>query len=224
MPELPSPGEVLKVNLHWGIEGDSKAQTVHYFRYSGAAGAGDVESFAAALLSDGESSFQSLCGNYTGMVSAMVTDLESTSGVQVTGGTPWMGTRGTSLVPPGAATVVSHSIARRYRGGKPRSYLPLGISTDIATTGLWSTAFAETADGAWGGWIASLTTTYGALSVNALVNVSYYSGYEWVNRGTSGAPKWVRVPTVRATPVVDAITGHTVNRVIGTQKRRNREA
>lgn len=224
MPELPSPGLVLKCNVHWGVEGDVKAQTIHYFRYSGAAGAGDVSTFAAALVSQGESAFAAMCSNYTGMLSAMVTDLESTTGVQVEAGTPWVGTGGTELVPPGACVLVAHAIARRYRGGKPRTYLPLGIASVIATTGLWQTGFVSSVDAAWGGWVAGVTTTYGSLSVNELVNVSYYSGYEWVNRGTSGAPKWVRVPTVRATPVVDAITGHTTNKVIGTQKRRNREA
>lgn len=224
MPALPSPGAVLKCIINWGIDGDAMAQTVHYFRYTGSADAGDVETFAAALVSEGSSQFQALATSFTGMNAATVRDLASEMGVEETGGTPWVGTRTGDRTPPGSAVVVSHTIDRHYRGGHPRTYLPLGAGSDIASTGLWATGLLTAVDSAWGAWTAAVTTSYGSLTVSEIVNVSYYQGYEYVNRGTSSNPKWVRVPTVRSSPQVDTITGHVTRKNIGTQKRRNRSA
>jgi hypothetical protein len=216
---------VIKLNVNWGVEGDSMAQTIHFWSYTGGApGAGDLTNFANQAVTSGMSAFQALCNDQVGMLGATARDLSSEMGVEVTAGTPWVGTRGAALTPPGAALVISHVIARHYRGGKPRSYLPLGVGGDIATTGFWTDALVAAADSKWGEWTSDIIggSPYGGLTITNIVNVSYYGP---PNRTIGALPGRVRtVSTRRDVPIVDTITGHVARKVIGSQRRRNRDA
>lgn len=223
MPALPVVPNVIKLAVNWHVDGDASAMTVHYFRYSsGAPSAADLSTFAAAAVANGSTAFIATCNDSVGMFAATARDLASATGNESTAGTPWVGTRGTALTAPGAAVVVSHSISRHYRGGHPRSYLPCGVSADIATTGLWTTGLVSAVDTAWGTWAAAMTGTFGSLVTTAIVNVSYMGP---PNRMITSSTGRVRtVSTVRAAPIVDTITGHVTRNKIGSQRRRNRDA
>ncbi len=223
MPALPSPGSVVKCILDWGVEGDTLAQTVHYFEYSGGPPlASTCSAIATAAVSNGLTEYQALANDSTGILSATVRDLSSAMGAEATAGTPWVGTRGTALTPPSAAAVVSHSISRHYRGGHPRTYLPLGVAGDIATTGLWASAFTAAVDSAWGSWVAAMLGAYSGTTLSQLVNVSYYGPPNRIITGSTGRVR--TVSTVRTVPLVDVITGHVTRKNIGSQRRRNRDA
>lgn len=223
MPALPNVAGVLKLAVDWGVESDSAAMTVHYFRYSsGAPSAADLSTFANDAVSDGDSQFGGLASTHVGMMSATARDLSSAMGNEATAGTPWVGTRGSDLTAPGAAVVVSHSISRHYRGGHPRSYLPLGIAGDITSGGVWGGSLVTAVDSAWGTWIANRFGTFGSLTVTQLVNVSYYGPPNRTVTSSTGRVK--TVSTVRAVPIVDTITGHVTRAKIGSQRRRNRKA
>jgi hypothetical protein len=224
MPALPNVANVLRVNLHWTVDADTMGQTVHYFRYSGGAPSGaDCASLAITTTAIASAAFQALCNTHVGVNATTVTDLTSSSGGQGEGGTPWVGTRSGGQLSPGTAAVVRHSIARRYRGGKPRSYLPTGTSTDVATTGLWATAFQTAMDTGWGTFTGDMSTiSAGSTNVGAIVNISYYHGFTVVISPTTGRSR--NVPTLRAVPLVDTITAHSTAIAIGSQRRRNRDA
>lgn len=223
MPALPNVPNVLKLNVNWGVEGDTVAETIHYFQYSsGAPSAADLSTFANDAVLNGATQFQGLANDHVGMNAATARDLSSAMGNEATAGTPWIGTRGTALTPPSAAVVVSHSISRHYRGGHPRTYLPLGVSGDVTSGGVWAGALVTAVDTAWGAWVTSLVGTFGSLVVTKLVNVSFYGP---PNRTITGSTGRVRtVSTVRATPLVDTVTGHVTRALIGSQRRRNRDA
>lgn len=221
MPALPTVA-ALKTTVNWGVEGDTSAQTVHYFTFTGGASAADLSTFAAAAVSEGATHFEAICSDSVGMLSTTARDLTSDMGNEATAGSPWVGTRGTALLPPSAAATVRHFIARHYRGGQPRTSLPCGVSADVALTGFWADAFVTAVETAWGAWTAALIgSTYGSLTISNLVNVSYYKGF---TPFTEPSGRVRNRPTLRAVPVVDTITGHTVNKVIGSQRRRNRDA
>jgi hypothetical protein len=224
MPALPNVPNVLKATVDWHVEADALAQTIHYFRWSGSASAADLSSFANAMVADGLTQFQGLCSDQVGMTSATCRDLTSAMGNEATAGTPWNGTRGAVILPPAAAVVISHSIARHYRGGHPRTYLPLGEGGDVTNGGLWTTGLTTAAQTAWGAWVAGLIggSPYGSLTIQNIVNVSYFGP---PNRTITGSTGRVRtVSTVRAVPIVDTITGHVTRSNIGSQRRRNRDA
>jgi hypothetical protein len=225
VPALPSPGAVIKTNIQWSIKGDVQGETILFWSYtSGAPSATDLSTFAGDIVNAGSVEFQALCDNFTGMTACTARDLSSDMGNEATAGTPWVGTRGTELLSPATSAVVSHSISRHYRGGHPRTYLPVGISSDVATSGLWSTGFVSSVDTAWGTFVGGVlgASPYGSLAIAQLVNVSYFGP---PNRTITGSTGRVRtVSTVRDTPIVDRITGHVTRRNIGSQRRRNRDA
>lgn len=216
MPPLPSV-DVCKLTINWGVEGDTLAQTVHYFGPSSGGSSGTLSGFAALAVSEGDTAFASICSDSVGMLSATARDLSSDMGNEATAGAPWVGTRGTALLPPAAAATVRHFIPRHYRGGQPRTSLPCGVSGDVALTGFWSDAFVAAVEAAWGTWIAALNGS----GLGDLQNVSYYKGF---TPFTEPSGRVRNRPNLRAAPVVDTISGHTVNKIIGSQRRRNRDA
>lgn len=224
MPALPNVPGVLKFRVTWNVEGDSSAETIHYVTYTGGppssaqcvtmgnAFVAAVNSTALAVMSDSSS-----CGN------CQVTDLASSTGGQGTSTTAGtVGTRGTALLPAGAAVLVNHQIARRYRGGKPRSYMPWGISSDLQTTGLWTTGAVTAFNAAWAALVAAVLAGGSGCTLTAFANVSYYSGF--TARENMGTGRWRNVPNVRATALVNAFSGSSVSTHVGSQRRRNRKA
>lgn len=225
MPALPAVAAVVKTNLMWTVEGDASAENILFWHYtSGTPTAADLATFAAAIVTEADTAFNDLASNYTGVSSVIARDLASDMGAEAEAGTPWVGTAGTALLPPAAAAVVAHSISRHYRGGHPRTYLPIGVSASVATSGFWTDSFVTAVDSAWGSFVAAITggSPYGGLDIDKLVNVSYYGPPNRVVTSSTGRVR--TVSTLRAAPIVDTITGHVTRKVIGSQRRRNRDA
>jgi hypothetical protein len=217
---MPVP-EVLKFQLFWTVESDPGAMTVHYFRYTGGPpNAGNCSTMAASAVSNAHDAFNGLMPGALGMSHALVTDLTSDTSAQGEGGTPWAGTDGGGLLAPGTAVLVNHSIGRRYRGGKPRTYLPSVTSGVVGSDGLFTTTFVDNISTAWGSFVAAMLTDGAGCALTAIVNVSYFKGFTNVPYGDP--TKYRRVPTPRASPVIDVITAHTVSRIVASQRRRNR--
>jgi hypothetical protein len=100
--------------------------------------------------------------------------------------------------------LVKHVIARRYRGGHPRTYLPPAPTSELLTTSLWAPGLVTAIQTGWNTFVgAILSATYTGTTMASYINVSYRSG---------NAP--------RVTPVVDLITGSIVEQMVATQRRR----
>lgn len=225
MAPLPPVANTLKFNVHWQIDADTMGQTVHYFRYSGGPPtAATCAALAADFTSLAASNMDTMFSANVGINSVRAIDLASSSGAEGTGGAPWVGTRAGGQLAPATSAVISHFIARRYRGGKPRTYLPAGTSPDVAVAGLWTDAFVAAMEAAWGAFTAAfIGTAEGGTTITQIVNVSYFTGpnIPFINPMTNRASNR---STRRGVPVTDIITGHTVPKQIGSQRRRNRDA
>jgi hypothetical protein len=110
-----------------------------------------------------------------------VTDLTSDLGASASLDVSHAGLREGAWPPASACVLASLEIARRYRGGHPRIYLPWGTAGTYETgsTKFWDNAFITACNTQFADMIDAMlpgpvgTWTY---SVNDLVNVSYYSG------------------------------------------------
>lgn len=110
-------------------------------------------------------------------------------------------------LPAGTCFLMSATITRRYRGGHPRTYLPLGDDTKLADSHTWGSIWAATVDTAWAGFITAVEGAgwTGAGTITPC-NVSYYEGYTNL---TKPSGKNYNVPKLRVPgPVVDAIVGY----------------
>jgi hypothetical protein len=223
MPPLANVPGVLKVRLTWEVDGDTTAETIHHVSYTGGPPtSAQCVTMANSILTACNSDFVALMSDDTLVESVQITDLTSaTAGQGTSTGSGTVGTRGTALLSPGTAALVNHSISRRYRGGKPRTYFPFGVSGDVTTVGVWSGAFITAVNAAYATWQSAVVGSGAGCTLTGFVNVSYYSGFTAVKESSG---RYRNVPNPRSTPLVDPFTGSALATHIGSQRRRNRKA
>lgn len=147
-----------------------------------------------------------------------VLDVATDSGLsgQWNGDNP--GTNGGTAVPAQVAMNVEFDIARRYRGGKPRMFLPPGAIGDTVDAGHWSTSFIDATNAAMAAFIAEIAAlSVGAMGVLAHVNLSYYQGFTNV---TNSSGRTRAAPKYRDAALLDTVTGYAAKAMLGSQKRR----
>ena len=152
------------------------------------------------------------------LATVVLQDMASDLGAEGTHTGDTAGTMSGNQLPSSACAVVNHQIARRYRGGRPRTYLRAGTTTAFNGTNQFSADFVAQVLSGWEAFIAAILadTTSGITLVN-IQCVSYYNGSTWT--GPDGGP-YKRIPTKRTVPEVNSITGSDVATKIGSQRRR----
>lgn len=221
MPALPSVAKVLQLSFGTvnSAKGYKDINRIH-FSYTGTAPTSVLlNNFAAIALTAFGAALDGAMSTNNVITSLDVVDLSSpTAGVGVANDTI-VGTLTGAAVPGDSCVVMSAKIARRYRGGHPRSYLPLGDVTKMADDDTWTTLWLGTVLTAWNGFITAVEgagwTGAGTL---APVNVSYYEGFTNV---TPVGKRAYSVPTLRVGgPLVDPIVDYIARPKIGTQRKR----
>lgn len=223
MPTLPAVPNVIKFQMLCtnSTSGHHIVNNFHYAYTGGAPSIADLNSAATALFNF----FAAMAPDFattTSVISCTAIDLNSSTGNEVTY-TPAavVGTAPTPVMDAANAGVINWKIARRYRGGKPKTFiggLGGGLIQDVIhlnasfTTTLQTFATALLTTGSGG-----MLKTFGGLTLTNMVNVSYYSGF---TNYTKPNGREASRPTLRAAPVVDVISNYVVNPVFGQQRRR----
>ena len=222
MPALEPVPNVLKVDIGWSIGSDLTALTRLFVSWSGTAPSNATcASLAAALYVI----FAAELAVYTATTNALeyvnVQDLTSDTAGQGTHVATTAGSLAGGLLGAGVAFLASMKIGRRYRGGKPRSYLPLGDVTFLDTAQLWTSGFQGDVQASLNAIIADVSvTSSGGCDLGSLVNVSYYKGFV-VSPPNPVTGRVRNVPTPRAVPVVDPVTAWVAEQRLSSQRRRN---
>lgn len=221
MPPLPPVPGVLKVDHHYDIGSDLTALMRLHVSYSGTP---PTNATCAALAHDLFTDFTTIFAPYAVsdvvFTSVAIEDLSTSSG----GVGSYTGSvAGTLTGAPTAAQVAAlcnAQIARRYRGGKPRSYLPLGSISTMATPQTWTSTFVTNVNAALAQYLADIAvTTEAGCNLQKAVNVSFYSGFTAVTNPITGRTR--DVPKVRTGTIpVDPFISWTLNPKLGTQRRR----
>lgn len=224
MPALPSVANALVAHALWSIGGDLNASTRTYFAYSGTAPNNTTcNTIAHDLLTEANTEFLPLMSPDVSLLGFKVTDLSSPSGGTSEYLATAPGTRSGGPLPAGVCAVWNVEIARRYRGGKPKQFYPFGVSSDLQSSLLWSTAFQTAVNGAVNTWtLYAATISVAGCNVGNSINISYYSGF--ASSQNPVTKRWRNIPTPRATPVVDSIVNYGCSLKVGSQRRRNANA
>jgi hypothetical protein len=220
VPALPAASKVIRTACSGFFTGGGLWLTRFYTSYSGAAPTNAMLlTFDAAIAATWATNVQPLQDNQTELTQIESVDLSSaTSAVDITSAAV-IGTRGASELPGQVCMVISYEIARRYRGGHPRGYWPMGVQGDLQNTRLWTAAFtAEVLEAMQDFQADVFAAGWAGAGTLAQVNVSYYSGFHVVTNPITGRAR--NVPLVRVTPVQDPVTALTPRAYIGTQRRR----
>jgi hypothetical protein len=221
MPALPNVPNVLRLQLGWSDDQDQSVLSNFFFRYSGGPpDAADCLSIAGAAAT----AMTANAGAWhpdTSLTSAGVIDLstnESAEGFHAVGvpgsltGTPLAG---------GTALLVNYHIARRYRGGKPRNYLPWGSSFTLQNRQNWTSTYVGEAQGNITDFLTMMIgASGGSTTITQHVNVSYYEGF--TTPPVAPGKRAKNISTPRAVPVIDQILSSSVNVHPASQRRRNR--
>lgn len=219
---LPPVPNTLKIAIVCAGNDGREAVNVFHQAYGGSAPSfTDCSSIAQAWWDQWVINYTPDQPAQTSLTSITVTDLASSSGAEATwtnADTPVPGTSIHGMLPLHSCFVLSKTILRRYRGGHPRMYLPIGTTNDLNDDGHWK-------DSSWTPWVAAwesmlnqviLGSPYGATTLAEEVCVSYNGKYDLPN---SGPPTYRRVtPALFDIPV----NGYTGSPILGTQRRRVR--
>jgi hypothetical protein len=209
VPPLPPVSQVVKLTLGWSCDLNLKAESILHFKYTGGPPVtADLNSIANSALGFAATDLCPYLWTSNGLTGVTVLDLNSNTGAQGQYLAAHAGTMASAPNPAGTCVVLNHAIARRYRGGKPRTYAPFGTGASINSTGTWNTTFATNCATAWQTWINSLLTlTTASCTLSVYGSVSYYSG-----------------KALRATPAFDPILATSARTRIGSQRRRLKTA
>jgi hypothetical protein len=220
MTVVPLPASpCVRVKLDYLNTDSSEASSRFYLSYSGSAptGADCIALATAVALSWHDNLAGAVAPDYS-LVEVDVLDIATDTGLsgQWTGSDPGLNT-GTAL-PAQSAMNVEFGIARRYRGGKPRMFLPPGITGNQADAGHWNSTFVGVVTSAVEVFFSSIgSDTIGAMGTLAHVNLSYYKGFTNV---TNSSGRTRAAPKYQYPAAVDPITGYSAKALIGSQRRR----
>jgi len=215
--------KVVRVDWFWTIANGVPAQVRKFFQYAGALSSADaqtwVNSFNSAYNTTG---FQADMPATTVLNSIMLTDLTSASSPQAIASTGRTGTNGGTSVPNSIAFVVKDRIARRYRGGHPRTYLPGVPTARLSGPDTWDATNGTNLLNDWVTYInACMAAAPAGVGAVLEVNVSYFAGF---TNHTFSSGRIRPLATPRAVPLIDAIVGHSFNPRVASQRRRNHQS
>lgn len=202
MPFIPVPNTV-KAELSGTINGVNWAHILHYGYSGGPPTSGQLTSGAQTLMAQWEGSLSILMSVDVTTLRAVLTDLNSSTGGQAEYLANSPGSNA-GHVPSNSVTVlVSKSINRRYRGGHPRAYLPLGYEAVVATPTSWQATF-----------VAEVATAY-ATFIQKTAN-----GGMWAGVGPEVCVHRYLDNVLLATPTTDVVESYTAEAVFASQRRR----
>jgi hypothetical protein len=220
VPALPPVDSPSSLRIEWVTADDASinAGSRIFMSYTGSApSAADLNSLATAVSTAWSDNIKSSVGGSEALVGVTVTDLATHAGAQGS----WSGSIGgtaTGELPASAAVLVNHQIVRRYRGGRPRTYVRAGTTANLTGTNKWSSGFISGFLTSWQAFVAQILATTGiGISLANIVNVSYYEGFTAFELPSG---RYRNISTPRTTPVVDTIIDSSVATKIASQRRR----
>ncbi|MDA4132684.1 MAG: hypothetical protein OK454_06115, partial [Thaumarchaeota archaeon] len=179
MPALAPVPNVLRCDFPFTVAEDVSALNRVFVSYTGTAPTDATCVSLATTLSgiwSGEMKVYSVSD--VSYVGCTVTDLTSSTSGQGLFATSVEGTYDDTKWPAGVAFLASMKIARRYRGGKPRTYLPVGAYGLMQDAQTWTTTFQGEMQAVLDQIISDISVTSDAgCALGTLVNVSYYEGF-----------------------------------------------
>lgn len=219
MPALPNVPKVIRTMLQFSEGPNTRIFTHFYYQYSGAMSTTDLTTVTNTLITAFKNNILNLLNVSLTINSATATDLTSTTAPQVVVSTSGAGGVATAAHPNGTAMVVELKIARRFRGGHARVYLPGTSNAQILDTVRWTTAAVTAMNSGFTAFnTAAILTPPAAVGTLTPVTVSFFLGF--TNR-TFPSGRTRAVPTLRGVPVVDTVIGYVTNPKAASQRRRN---
>jgi hypothetical protein len=210
----------VRIELRWTVGADLSALTRFFCRYSAAVPtANDLELAIIGIRNAGTAHIKPLQHENVRQTEINITDLNTSTGHQAELAGWGQGAELLHELPASTCVLMNYKVARRYRGGKPRGYWPLGVGDNMSNMQTWSTTFVSEAQAGLTAFLIAVEEAgTGAWHPGTQVNVSYFEKGTWVNDPVTGRPRYI--PKRKEPPHVDEISGRFVSNRIASQRRR----
>jgi hypothetical protein len=180
----------------------------------------DLHSFCVTAANDWNTYLAPHMSSDRQLASIIAQDMSSQTGAVAEATGIGAGLSAGAAIVGNACTVINFAIARHYRGGKPKIFLPLGTESDLLDQTAWGSPYLTALTTAWQSWVSALTAvTTPSFNTSAQVAVSYYAGYQKTTPPWRG-PGFPYPLAVRPTPLTYPVTAFAVRARIGSQRRR----
>lgn len=155
------------------------------------------------------------------LVGVTITDLTSETSAEGAWTGSIAGANAAHDMPLDISLLQNFTIARRFRGGKCRTYWPFGTPGNLNSDDVtWTSAFLATSATAWSNFYTAVQA-FSGIGITGLthVNVSYYKGFASVQNPVT--KRWRNIPTPVAGPITpDLIIGNSFRPEVSQQRRR----
>jgi len=217
-PPLPA-SPCVRVRLGYTASAGTEMGSRFYLSYSGAAPtAANCLTLATDIATAQGTHLAPYCYQLISLTEVDVLDIATDSGAHGTYAASNAGGLSGGTLTANAAVNVEYDIARRYRGGKPRMFLPPPDDSALASIDKYSNTFVGNVNTAFAAFMSQIEAlTIGSMGTLAHVNLSYYQGFKNI---TNSSGRERAVPTYRTSALLDTITGYATKAVIGSQRRR----
>lgn len=207
---LPFTDRGLKIAIT-GTYGTAKWANILHAQYTaGTPTAADLNTIASQFRLAWGTLQSTIVSSSSSITQVLVIDTGSVTGNSGLDNVPVAGIGTGASAVANIAMTLSWKIARRYRGGHPRSYLCGIVESAFLDQNHWVHANAAAVAGRGNTFIAAINAlTYPSTGLLKLGSWSYY-------KGTDSSGK----PILRPTPVFDAFLSCAVDYRIDTQRRR----
>lgn len=217
-PPLPA-SPCVRVRLIYTNADSSFAGSRFYLSYTGGAPSGaDCTTLASDIAAAWESNIATLVNSGDTLTEIDVLDIATNSGLSGQWDGSHVGTSDGAPLPAQVAMNVEYDIARRYRGGKPRMFLPAPGDEAVATAGTWTSGVITDTNAGMAAFFAAIEALdVGSMGTLTHVNLSYYQGFTNV---TNSSGRTRAAPKYRAAALLDTVVGYAAKLEMGSQRRR----
>jgi hypothetical protein len=218
-PVPPPASPCVRVRLDYQQDTGNLGGSRFFLSYAGSAPTGaNCTALADGIEAAWVANLQPLISNVWSLVEVDVLDIATEMGLSGQWTGTETGSRSGISLPSQCCTNVEYNIARRYRGGKPRMFLPPGVGNDQASPDQWSDTYIGEVNTGMAAFFAAIAAlSIGAMGALAHVNLSYYKGFTNI---TNSSGRERAVPTYRDSALLDTVSGYSAKTVIGSQRRR----
>lgn len=221
MPALPTVTKTIKVQLGFLLNPGLSGSRFFINYTGGPPTAADLATYAEDVSGAWNSHLKTYQTTGWSLQNVVCTDLDSSTGARGEWTGDIAGTDDGGDPSAGICTVIDFVILNRYRGGKPRIYLPIGTPNWNENAQTWTDAFVTDVNTGWDNFISELEgIELSSFSANAQVNVPYYKGYNTSTPPWRG-PGFKYPPKLQSSPVTpEVIQSVSTRQRIGSQRRR----
>lgn len=220
MPPLPDVPGVIRVDIKYTNATDLDVLTRLHFRFAGGPLDNAQANTWAESMVGSAAALDAWMHTDTELVLISVTDLSTSSAGVGSYPADITGSLTGDPLPLATAFLVNYQISRRYRGGRPRNYLPAGDGTKLETAREWTSGFVTLVEDNWNTFIADcISDAPAGITDVAHVNVTYYGPPNY----TKGVlPERVKTYSTKlAVPLVDDINTASYSAIPSSQRRRS---